>query len=196
MKRERFEQRLLRIFEDAGYSPSQIMSVTPEEMVEIPGITVPNIRAVLAVQNRVLDETYGSHKKVVSARLLSDIQKTWSQGKESELAERLEQIGSTVIPLRADLPEKCFVYVESTNEIGIVTKGEKGYIPLGQKPEGVSVREGAALLNETQGVTKAQAEAMKAGSLFGWDTPAADPKNYDDTGKPLRPKHRERGEAR
>ena len=113
-----------------------------------------------------------------------------------ELAERLEQTGSTVIPLRADLPEKCFVYVESTNEIGIVTKGEKGYIPLGQKPEGVSVREGAALLNETQGVTKAQAEAMKAGSLFGWDTPAADPKNYDDAGKPLRPKHRERGEAR
>lgn len=84
MKRERFEQRLLRIFEDAGYSPSQIMSVTPEEMVEIPGITVPNIRAVLAVQNRGLDETYGSHKKVVSARLLSDIQKTWSQGKECE----------------------------------------------------------------------------------------------------------------
>jgi len=84
MKRERFEQRLLRIFEDAGYSPSQIMSVTPEEMVEIPGITVPNIRAVLAVQNKALDETYGNHRKVVGARLLSDIQKTWSQGKERE----------------------------------------------------------------------------------------------------------------
>ena len=34
MKRERFEQRLLRIFEDAGYSPSKIMTITPEEMVE------------------------------------------------------------------------------------------------------------------------------------------------------------------
>lgn len=113
-----------------------------------------------------------------------------------ELAERLESTGSTIIPLRADLPEKCFVYVESTDEIGIVTKGEKGYTPLRQKPERISVREGAALLNDTQGVTKAQAEAMKAGSLFGWDTPAADPKNYDDAGKPHRPKYPERGDAR
>jgi len=113
-----------------------------------------------------------------------------------KFAEMLKQAGSTVIPLRSSLPEKCFVYVESTNEIGIVSKGEKGYIPLGQRPEGISVREGAALLNETQGVTKAQAEAMKAGSLFGWDAPAADPKNYDDAGKPLRSKQRERGEAR
>ena len=108
----------------------------------------------------------------------------------------MEQAGSTVISLRSDLPEKCFVYVEFTDEIGIVTKGEKGYTPLGQKPEGISVRKGAALLNETQGVTKAQAETMKAGSLFGWDAPAADPKNYDDAGKPLRPKQRDRGDAR
>jgi hypothetical protein len=74
MKRERFEQRLFRIFAEAGYSPGQILKITPEEMVEVPGITVPNIRAVLAVQNRVLDETYGDHKRVVGARLLSDIQ--------------------------------------------------------------------------------------------------------------------------
>lgn len=55
MKKERFEQRLFRIFAQAGYPPVRILTVTPEEMVEIPGITVPNIRAVLCVQNRVLD---------------------------------------------------------------------------------------------------------------------------------------------
>lgn len=49
MARERFEQRLFRIFSQAGYSPVQILTVTPEEMVEIPDITVPNIRAVLYV---------------------------------------------------------------------------------------------------------------------------------------------------
>ncbi len=54
MKKERFEQRLFRIFAQAGYSPARILTVTPEEMVEIPGITVPNIRAVLCMQNKVL----------------------------------------------------------------------------------------------------------------------------------------------
>jgi len=50
MKKERFEQRLFRIFAQAGYSPVQLLTVTPEDMVEIPGITV------LCVQNKVLTE--------------------------------------------------------------------------------------------------------------------------------------------
>lgn len=41
--RERFEQRLFRIFAQAGYSPVQLLTITPEEMVEIPGITVPKL---------------------------------------------------------------------------------------------------------------------------------------------------------
>ena len=36
----------------------------------------------------------------------------------------------------------------------------------------------------------AQAEAMKAGSLLGWDCPAADPKNYNEKGTPIKPKNR------
>jgi hypothetical protein len=32
--------------------PESVLTITPEEMVEIPGITVPNIRAVLYLQNQ------------------------------------------------------------------------------------------------------------------------------------------------
>lgn len=69
--KEPFEQRLFRIFAQAGYSPVQLLTVTPEEMVEIPGITVPNIRAVLCAQNKVLDD----RNKIRSGRLVEELLK-------------------------------------------------------------------------------------------------------------------------
>ena len=75
MKRERFEQRLFRIFAEAGYSPIQILTVTPEEMVDIPGITVPNIRAVLCVQNKVLSEKNTVRSGKAVAALLREMEK-------------------------------------------------------------------------------------------------------------------------
>lgn len=114
-----------------------------------------------------------------------------------EFAERMEHLGNEVIPLRSSLPEKCFVYVESTDEIGIVERGEKGYWPAGVVPEkGVSKRQGVDYLNDAQGVTKAQATAMKAGSLCGWATKAADPANYNEQGELQKQKRRDRGDAR
>lgn len=57
-----------------------------------------------------------------------------------------------------------------------------------------------ALVEEYNGklrVTKSQTEAMKAGSMFGFEVSAADPKNYDDSGQPIRPaKNKDRGDAR
>ncbi len=81
MKKERFEQRLFRIFAQAGYSPIRILTVTPEEMVEIPGITVPNIRAVLCVQNKVLSEHNNIRKGQLVRELLNVIE---SEGKTNE----------------------------------------------------------------------------------------------------------------
>lgn len=54
--RERYEQRLFRILAEAGHPPIRILTITPEELVEVPGITVPNIRAVLCVQNKLLSK--------------------------------------------------------------------------------------------------------------------------------------------
>lgn len=75
MKRERFEKRLFRIFEEAGYSPIQILTATPEETVEIPGITVPDIRAVLCVQNKVLSEKNTVRSGKAVAALLREVEK-------------------------------------------------------------------------------------------------------------------------
>ena len=114
-----------------------------------------------------------------------------------EFAERMEYLGNEVIPLRSALPEKCFVYVESTDEIGIVERGEMGYWPAGVVPEkGISKRQSVDYLNDAQGVTKAQATAMKAGSLCGWATKAADPANYNDQGELQKQKRKDRGDAR
>ena len=75
MKRERFEKRLFRILAEAGYSPVQILTVTPEEMVEIPGITVPNIRAILCAQNKILAEKNTVRKGKAVAALLREMEK-------------------------------------------------------------------------------------------------------------------------
>ena len=113
-----------------------------------------------------------------------------------EFAERMRDNGIAVIPLRSSLPDKCFSYLESTGEMIVITKGEKGYIPTGASGENMTPREAVDAANKTIGVTKAQEAAMVAGSMFGWQVPNADPKNYDEQGLPIRPKPKEREDAR
>jgi len=103
-----------------------------------------------------------------------------------DFAEEMERAGNTVIPLRSSLPEKCFAALESTGETVVIHRGVNGYTPTGQRPEGVSGQEGADKLNKTIGVTRVQAAAMLAGSMFGWACPGADPANYDEQGKPVK----------
>lgn len=114
-----------------------------------------------------------------------------------QLAEMMERNGNATIPLRSSLPEQCYGVLPSTGEIGIIKKGETGYystdINMGSKEENAALVEE---YNQKADVSKAQAAAMLAGSMFGWAIPAADPKNYDENGTPIRPKYKDRGDAR
>lgn len=114
-----------------------------------------------------------------------------------QFEEIMERNGSTVIPLRSSLPEQCYSVLPDTGELIIIKKGESGYyrtdIDMGDKTEN---RVLADEYNTKLGVSKAQEQAMSAGSMFGWAVPAADPKNYDDNGQPTRPKNKDRGDAR
>lgn len=112
-----------------------------------------------------------------------------------EFAERMEQNGHTCEPVRDNLPEQCYSILPSSNDVIIIKRNEKSYyktdIPVASKEDA------RALVDEYNGklgVTKAQEEAMKVGSMFGWHVPGADPKNYDKDGKPI--KEKDRGDAR
>lgn len=83
------------------------------------------------------------------------------------------------------LPEEAFVILPTTGEMVLVKRGETGYYP--QRPENAPWEaENMDALNERMGVTKAQAEAMRNGSIFGWDKPMANPDNYDENGDWIR----------
>lgn len=102
-----------------------------------------------------------------------------------DLVEELGREAASQIFRRKPFPNKCFVYVVSTDEIGVITRGEKGYLPAAVKPaKGLDKRQTVELLNEALGVTKDHAAAMNAGALFGWDCPGARHTNYDKDGKP------------
>lgn len=108
-----------------------------------------------------------------------------------EFAELYQNHGCHgIIPLRKSLPESCFSTLGATGELIVITKGEKGYSPTDVFPQNASPKEGAAALNAANGVTKAQEAAMVAGSMFGWETPAANPKNYDSLGQPIKNQRR------
>ena len=108
----------------------------------------------------------------------------------------LELNHQSVIPIRSSLPEHCFTVLQAEGSIVALERGKKGYFPTSEGGNLDTSRKSADMLNRKLGVSKAQEAAMAAGSMFGWDTPAADPKNYDEEGKAIKPKRRDRGDAR
>ena len=98
-----------------------------------------------------------------------------------QFAENVKNFGIKAIPLRASLPDMC--YALSDTDIVEVRKGVEGYYSTSmslETPEDAKAE--VRRLNEEINVTKPQAMAMVAGSMFGWDKDGADPKNYDENG--------------
>ena len=90
--------------------------------------------------------------------------------------------------------EQLLVFAQRPDATAVleIERWQKGYTATtfkdGSREENAAVKD---KFNEKLGVTKAQEQAMIAGSMFGWDKPAAKPKNYDENGKPIKPKNKD-----
>ena len=114
-----------------------------------------------------------------------------------QTSERMEANGTKVIPIRDSLPKQCYSTLASTGEIILIKRGEDGYFPSDLPDSGREEnRRVVDERNREGGVSKAQEAAMSAGSMFGWDVPAADPRSYDENGVLLKSDRSDRGDAR
>ena len=88
----------------------------------------------------------------------------------------------------AVLPEHCYAVLPGSGQLIEVRRGEKGYYPCAYSTGDRAYNEVLAnQFNSHEGISKAQAAAMLAGSMFGWNVPAADPAHYDAEGIPVQP---------
>lgn len=80
----------------------------------------------------------------------------------------------------AGLPAFCYTVSPYTGATVRIVRGESTYY-------GVRGRESVDCLNRALGVSMAQEAAMIGGLKHGWDSPEADPANYNPCGRYLGP---------
>ena len=83
------------------------------------------------------------------------------------------------------LPETCYGTHPTDQTLILMRRNTSGYWDAESYSMGpFDTWSGVAdFLNQRHGVTRAQRAAMESGSLFGWETAAADPARYDDQGR-------------
>lgn len=83
------------------------------------------------------------------------------------------------------LPAKCWIPLNSDPQLlTCIKRGESGYYPSRRfdTPEEAQAMADEMNAHEVPPVTKAQVQAMQAGSMMGWEIPAADPDMYREDG--------------
>lgn len=91
-------------------------------------------------------------------------------------------------PVAAGLPKSCFAVRELDDRLIVITRGELGFAYV-EPPKRVSQQD-VDRVNAAIDVSPPQRAAMVSGSMFGWNTPAADPRFYDLDGSPTPRKQR------
>lgn len=93
------------------------------------------------------------------------------------------------------LPDTCMAVHPDTGDLIHIHRGEQGYyVSVWNKPgKPAQNRRTAAYMNKKLQANPAQQAAMLAGSLFGWDAPGADPRNYNADGTSRQPKQKALG---
>lgn len=100
----------------------------------------------------------------------------------------------TALAEERELPVFCHGVLKYTGERIIIRFGEDGYEAFPQYGGNmVQNRKYANEQNEALGLAIEQVSAMENGVVFGWDTPAADPRNYDENGSFVAPEKQTKG---
>lgn len=95
--------------------------------------------------------------------------------------------------MRTDLPETCLSTMPGTGELIVLKRGETGYYRSEWNTDDAERnRRIADDHNRARGLTPAQVEAMRVGSMFGFAVPGANPQMYLDAAKQER-KYRVQG---
>lgn len=81
-----------------------------------------------------------------------------------------------ILSVLPKLPGIAFATLAVSGETVAICRGEPSHYR-------VETTKTADELNNMYGVTPAQARAMLAGSMLGWNTPLADPEHYDEHGR-------------
>ena len=107
----------------------------------------------------------------------------WNDGRHFTVYSYDREILMTQLAEEKGLPCECCAVLPFTGERIIIRYGADSYTVCSENDETADCNKIIVMAqNGMYGASKAQVSAMLNGVLYGWDTPMADPKRYDENG--------------